>query len=161
MRFSGLALSNGIFATATGYGVSFSLGGIDSEGLDRATLNYILKQIAIANRMLPEECIVFEYLITAMNPALPARPITNQVVSEQDRERTEFLKANAKFKSIRPIVTLYMPGKVAESRTSSRRVGARRCAISRMPRCSMSKLCGWRKFSAYCRMNWYRSIAIC
>ena len=106
-------LSNGIFATATGYGVSFSLGGIDSEGLDRATLNAVSRQIRIANRMLPEECIVFEYLITASNPALPARPITNLIVSEQAQERIEFLKANARFKSVRLIVTLYMPGKVA------------------------------------------------
>jgi type IV secretion system protein VirB4 len=106
-------LGNGIFATATGYGVSFSLGGIDSEGLDRATLNSVSKQIAIANRMLPEDCMVFEYLITANNPVLPARPITNLIVSEQARERTEFLKANARFRSVRLIVTLYMPGKVA------------------------------------------------
>ena len=53
-------LGNGVFATATGYGVSFSLAGIDSEGLDRATLNHIAKQIAIANRMLPEDCLVYE-----------------------------------------------------------------------------------------------------
>jgi hypothetical protein len=36
-------LGNGLFATATGYGVSFSLAGIDSEGLDRATLNHASK----------------------------------------------------------------------------------------------------------------------
>jgi type IV secretion system protein VirB4 len=107
-------LGNGIFATQTGYGVSFGLGGIDSEGLDRITLNYISKQLAIANRMLPEECLVFEYLITANNPVLAARPISNEVVREQARERAEFLKANAKFKSVRLVVTLYIPGKVAK-----------------------------------------------
>lgn len=107
-------LSNGIFATPTGYGVSFRLEGIDSEGLDRITLNYISKQIAIANRALPEECIVFEYLITASNNDLPARTITHDLVSQQAQERTDFLKANAMFKSVRLMITLYIPGKVSE-----------------------------------------------
>jgi type IV secretion system protein VirB4 len=107
-------VGNGIFATSTGYGVSFTLGGIDSEGLDRATLNHVSKVIAIANRMLPEECIVYEYLITADNPALPARSITDEIVRRQAQERAEFLKANAKFKSVRLMTTLYMPGKVAQ-----------------------------------------------
>jgi len=101
-------LSNGIFATPTGYGVSFKLEGIDSEGLDRITLNYISKQIAIANRALPEECIVFEYLITASNDELPARPITHDLVSQQAQERTDFLKANAMFKNVRLMITLYI-----------------------------------------------------
>ena len=108
-------IGNGIFATATGYGVSFGLGGIDSEGLDRATLNQVSKTIAIANRMLPEECQVFEYLVIARNPTLPARPIADEIVeNRQAQERAEFLKANAKFKSVRLMTTLYMPGKVAE-----------------------------------------------
>ena len=107
-------LGNGLFATATGYGASFSVEGIDSEGLDRATLNHISKQVATANRVLPEECLVYEYLITTRNHALPARPIANPVVSEQAHERAEFLKANARFKSVRLIVTLYIPGKVAK-----------------------------------------------
>jgi hypothetical protein len=108
-------LGHGLFATPTGYGASFSLQGIDSEGLDRATLDHIAKQIAIANRVLPEECLVYEYLITASNHALPARPITQEAVSQQAQERTDFLKANAKFKSVRLIVTLYIPGKVPGS----------------------------------------------
>ena len=106
-------LGNGVFATATGYGVSFSLGGIDSEGLDRETLNQVSKTIAIANLMLPPECLVYEYLITANNPTLPARPITKEVVSRQAQERADFLKGKAKFKTVRLIITLYMPGKVA------------------------------------------------
>ena len=64
-------LANGIFATPTGYGVSFGIGGIDSEGLDRATLNAVSKQIAIANRTLPAECLVYEYQITAADATLP------------------------------------------------------------------------------------------
>ena len=64
--------------------------------------------------MLPEECLVYEYLITASNQTLPARPISNEIVSRQAQERTEFLKEKAKFKSIRLIVTLYMPGKVVD-----------------------------------------------
>ena len=108
-------LGNGLFATATGYGVSFGLAGIDSEGLDRVTLDHISKQIAIANRALPEECVVYEYLVTANSGALPARPITQEVVRQQAHERSEFLKANAKFKNVRLIVTLYIPGKVVES----------------------------------------------
>ena len=67
-------MRNGIFATPTGYGVSFSLEGIDSEGLDRLTLDHVSKQIAIANRALPEECIVFEYLITAVGDACQRAP---------------------------------------------------------------------------------------
>jgi len=106
-------LTNGVFATRTGYGVSFAVGGIDSEGLDRATLTHASKQIAIANRSLPEECMVYEYLITANNEELPERPITQEVVRQQAKDRTEFLKANARFKSVRLIVTLYIPGKVA------------------------------------------------
>ena len=62
---------NGVFATPTGYGVSFRVEGIDSEGLDRDTLQHVSKQVAIANRTLPEDCIVFEYLITAQEDALP------------------------------------------------------------------------------------------
>ncbi len=107
-------LRNGIFATPTGYGVSFSVGGIDSEGLDRETLNHVSKQVAIANRTLPDKCIVFEYLITTPNDELPGRPISNEAVRQQAQERVDFLKANARFKSVRLIVTLYMPGKVAE-----------------------------------------------
>ncbi len=107
-------LRNGIFATPTGYGVSFSVGGIDSEGLDRETLNHISKQVAIANRTLPDKCIVFEYLITTPNDELPGRPISKEAVRQQAQERVDFLKANARFKSVRLIVTLYMPGKVAE-----------------------------------------------
>jgi type IV secretion system protein VirB4 len=108
------SLGNGLFATTTGYGVSFSLAGIDSEGLDRVTLDHISKQIAIANRALPDQCVIYEYLVTANNAALPAQPITQEVVRQHAQERTEFLKAKAKFKSIRLIVTLYIPGKVAE-----------------------------------------------
>jgi hypothetical protein len=107
-------LANGIFATQTGYGVSFSIGGVDSEGLDRRTLDHVSKQIAAANRMLPQECMVFEYLITAHNDELPARPITQEVARQQAQERTAFLKANARFKSVRLIMTLYIPGKVSE-----------------------------------------------
>jgi type IV secretion system protein VirB4 len=121
-------LGNGLFATATGCGASFSLEGIDSEGLDRATLNHISKQIAIANRVLPEDCLVYEYLITANNHTLPARPITQEAVRQQAQERTDFLKANAKFKSIRLIVTLYIPGKVAQDAehfTENSRTGLR------------------------------------
>jgi hypothetical protein len=106
-------LSNGVFATPTGYGVSFRVGGIDSEGLDRQTLDQVSKQIAIANRALPEECIVFEYLIIASNDDLPARTITDEIVRQQAQERMDFLKANARFKSVRLILTLYIPGKVA------------------------------------------------
>jgi hypothetical protein len=36
-------LGNGVFATPTGCGVSFGVGGIDAEGLDRATLDAISK----------------------------------------------------------------------------------------------------------------------
>jgi len=107
-------LANGIFATPTGYGASFSIGGIDSEGLDRLTLDRICKQIAVANRMLPEDCLVYEYLITAKNDELPARAIRNEIVRQQAQDRIDFLKANAKFRSVRLIVTLYIPGKVSE-----------------------------------------------
>jgi type IV secretion system protein VirB4 len=107
-------VGNGVFATATGYGVSFTLSGIDSEGLDRETLDHVSKQIAIANRVLPEDCIVYEYLITASSPTLPARPINQEVVRQQAEERNAFLEANAKFKSVRLIITLYITGKVAE-----------------------------------------------
>src|SRR5690348_8522322 len=89
-------LGNGVFATTTGYGVSFSLAGIDSEGLDRATLDHISKQLAIAVRALPEECLIYEYLVTADNAALPARPIAQEVVRRQTHERNEFLRANAR-----------------------------------------------------------------
>ncbi len=105
---------NGLFATTTGYGASFSIGGVDSEGLDRATLDHISNQIAIANRMLPEDCLVYEYLIATAHHALPGRPIANETVRQQAQERTEFLKANAKFKSVRLVVTLYIPGRIAE-----------------------------------------------
>jgi type IV secretion system protein VirB4 len=106
---------NGVFATPTGYGVSFGIGGIDSEGLNRATLDQISKQIAIANRALPENCTVFEYLITANNDELPGRAITQEVVRQQAQERLEFLKANARLRSVRLIVTLYLPGKLEEN----------------------------------------------
>ena len=43
-------LGNGLFTTTTGYGVSFGLAAIDSENLDRVTLDHTSKQIAIANR---------------------------------------------------------------------------------------------------------------
>jgi type IV secretion system protein VirB4 len=107
-------LGHGIFATTTGYGVSFSVVGVDSEGLDRETLNYLSKQIATANRMLPEDCVVFEYQVTRANETLPARPITQEIVRQQAEERNAFLKANARFRSVRLFVTLYIPGKVAD-----------------------------------------------
>jgi hypothetical protein len=107
-------LSSGIFATPTGYGVSFSLEGIDSEGLDRPTLDHVSKQVAIANRMLPEECFVYEYLVTAVADPLPARPITDRLVGQQAQQRMDFLQANAKFRSVRLIVTLYIPGTVSK-----------------------------------------------
>src|SRR3569833_512867 len=105
-------LANGIFATATGYGVSFSLGGIDSEGLDRITLDYDSKQIAIANRGLPEDCIVYEYLVSAVADPPLSRPVTNSLVAEQAEERAAVLKANAKFRTVRLVGTLYIPGTV-------------------------------------------------
>ena len=67
-------VGNGVFATPSGYGVSFSIGGIDSEGLDRMTLNAVSKQIAIANRSVPEECLVYEYLITQVIRHYPPDP---------------------------------------------------------------------------------------
>ena len=107
-------LHNGMFATATGYGVSFSLGGIDSEGLDRETLNDISRQIARANRVLPEECLVFEYLIVAQSDPMPARVIASEPVRQQAEARTNFLEAHANFRSVRLVVTLYIPGQVSE-----------------------------------------------
>jgi type IV secretion system protein VirB4 len=107
-------LGHGIFTTATGYGVSFSVGGIDSEGLDRETLNALSKQISTANRTLPDDCIVFEYQVTTANENLPARPIRQEIVRQQAEERNEFLKANARLRSVRLFVTLYIPGKVAD-----------------------------------------------
>ena len=107
-------LGNGIFATNTGYGVSFSPLGIDSEGISRDALDYLSKQIAGANRMLQDECLVFEYQVTTKNESLPARPITQEIVRQQAEERNEFLRANARFRSVRLFVTLYMPGKVAD-----------------------------------------------
>lgn len=108
-------LRNGIFATPTGYGVSFGVGGIDGEGLSRQTLDHVSKRVSIANRMLPEECLVFEYLAIAQSDDLPGRPILENVVREQSEARREFLKANARFKSVRLIVTLYIPGKISEA----------------------------------------------
>lgn len=95
--------------------MSFSLAGIDSEGLDRATLDHISKQLAIGLRALPEEFLIYEYLVTAENAALPARRIAQEIVRRQAQERNEFLRANARFKSVRLIVTLYIPGKVSET----------------------------------------------
>ena len=107
-------LGNGIFAINTGYGVSFTLAGIDSEGLNRRTLDLVSKQIAVANRVLPLECQLFEYLMTAYSDDIPARPIQQEVVRRQAAERSQFLKDKARFKSVRVMVTLYLPGKVAE-----------------------------------------------
>ena len=107
-------LGNGVFAINTGYGVSFTLAGIDSEGLNRRTLDLVSQQIAIANRVLPPECQLFEYLMTAYSDDIPARPIKQEVVRRQADERSKFLKEKARFKSIRVMVTLYLPGKVAE-----------------------------------------------
>jgi type IV secretion system protein VirB4 len=64
---------------------------------------------------VPEECVIYEYLVTANTGALPARPITQEVVRHQAHERNEFLRANARFKSVRLIVTLYISGKVVET----------------------------------------------
>jgi type IV secretion system protein VirB4 len=107
-------LGNGIFATTTGYGVSFGVSGVDSEGLNREALDYLSKQITTANRTLPNDCLVFEYQVTTTNESLPARPITQEIVRQQACERNEFLKANARFRSVRLFVTLYIPGKVAD-----------------------------------------------
>ena len=107
-------LPNGIFATATGYGVSFSFHGIDSEGLDRITLDYVSKQVAIANRTLPEDCVAYEYLVTAVADSLPARLIVDPLVTRQAQERSDFLKENAHFRTVRLIVTLYIPGTVSK-----------------------------------------------
>jgi len=107
-------LGNGMFATTTGYGVSFSVAGIDSEGLDRESLNDLSKQITTANRTLPDDCIVFEYQVTTAKANLPARSITQEVVRQQAAERNDFLKENARFRSVRLVVTLYIPGKVAD-----------------------------------------------
>jgi type IV secretion system protein VirB4 len=111
-------LGNGIFATATGCGVSFKLPGIDSEGLDRLTLDQISKQIAIANRCIPENCFVFEYLVTASAPRVPRREIKQPVVAQQAEERAKFLEETARFKGARLFVTLYIPGKVADDITT-------------------------------------------
>ena len=130
-------LGNGVFAINTGYGVSFTLAGIDSEGLNRRTLDLVSQQIAIANRVLPPECQLFEYLMTAYSDDIPARPIKQEVVRRQADERSKFLKEKARFKSIRVMVTLYLPGKVAEdgddftqkSRSALRKLQARRAVI--------------------------------
>jgi type IV secretion system protein VirB4 len=107
-------LSNGLFATPTGYGASFKVGGIDSEGLDRKTLDQIFQQIAIANRSLPLECMVFEYLVVAAKEEIPGRAIHQEPARQHAQDRAGFLKTNAKFKSVELFVTLYIPGKVAK-----------------------------------------------
>lgn len=107
-------LGDGYFATKTGYGTTFSVGGVDSEGLDRQALDYLAKRIATANRMLPDDCVVFEYCVIAAVDSLPTRPIRQDVVRQQALERMEFLKENARFRSVRLFVTLYIPGKVAD-----------------------------------------------
>jgi type IV secretion system protein VirB4 len=113
--FAPRVLANGIFATPTGYGVSFSLGGIDNEGLDRATLDYVSRQITAANRALPEECQVFEYLVVSNADSILGRQIENPLVSQQAWDRAQFLAEKARFRSVRLIVTLYLAGKVAKT----------------------------------------------
>ena len=107
-------LGDGFFATKTGYGATFSVSGVDSEGLDRQTLDYLSKRIATANRMLPDDCVVFEYCVVSSMDTLPARPIQQDIVRQQALERLNFLKENARFRSVRLFVTLYIPGKVAD-----------------------------------------------
>ncbi len=106
--------ANGVFATPTGYGVTFSCSGVDAEGVDRETLDYLSKQIAIANRVLPEEVVVMEYLVTTAADPIPARPIVDPIISAQAKERTDFLAANARFRSTRLFITLYVAGKTTE-----------------------------------------------
>jgi type IV secretion system protein VirB4 len=112
--FSPRVFANGVFATETGYGMSFLLTGVDSEGLERSTLNYASKQVQTTLRMLPDDCEVFEHMIITHSDDLPGRPIENPVVQRQAHDRMKFLKANAKFKVIRLVTTLYIPGKVAD-----------------------------------------------
>lgn len=107
-------LRDGFFATQTGFGICFQLEGVDTEGLDRTTLNHFSKQIAIANRVLPEECMVFEYLVVLPADAPAERPIDNALVSQIANERRAFLQETAKFKNVRLVITLYIPGTIAE-----------------------------------------------
>ena len=44
---------------------------------------------------------------------MPARAITDRAVRQQAQERTDFLRANARFQSVRLVPTLCIPGKVA------------------------------------------------
>ena len=114
-------LANGIFAINTGYGVSFTLAGIDSEGLDRQTLDLVSKQIADRQpRCCRDDCQLLRIPDYGEERRLPGAADRKKSFVGKRHERAEFLKDNAKFKSVRLIVTLYMPGKVAEERRGVR-----------------------------------------
>lgn len=115
--FKPVFTNDSIFSVNNGYAVSFSLSGVDPTGLDRLTLDHISNKIAIANKQLPVECILYEYLIITKASKLVADECISEAATGIERNRTEQLNATSNFKNIELLLTIYIPSSQKAAKT--------------------------------------------
>lgn len=97
---------------AGGYGVTFSLAGVDGEGLTRAHLDSISERVARALASLPEGATLYQYALKKRGGAL-----LGNALDPRQQDRARFLEATAHFGELALFWSIYAPiGRVRKAR---------------------------------------------
>ena len=84
------------FLTKSGdVGLVLSVGGVDYECLDAATVANLTHRFAAAMRVFDERCRVYQYLFKRNAPVIPYKSCPNPVVNAAVQNRMQFLKGRA------------------------------------------------------------------
>ena len=84
------------FLTKSGdLGCALKIGGIDAEGLDHASRDYVVKRLEAALRSLDEKTRLYQVLFRHNRPEIPRAEYTNPLVRAAVEQRADFLAAKA------------------------------------------------------------------
>ena len=101
-------VSEVIYGVNNGYAASFDVSGVDSNGISRTELNYLSNKLAITNKQLPLECILYEYLIITKAEPLTAEVCISEQATEMEQDRIASLNRQSGFNKIQLVCTVYI-----------------------------------------------------
>ena len=84
------------FLTKSGdLGCALKIGGIDTEGLDHAGRDYVVKRLEAAFRSLDEKTRLYQILFRHNQPTIPHAEYTNPLVRAAAEQRATFLNTKS------------------------------------------------------------------
>jgi type IV secretion system protein VirB4 len=128
------AVSEDVFATrADGYGMTFSLVGVDTECVSEETLTAMSSELINANRLVPEDFISYQIVRKrrGLVPTLLHTASENPVVASTEQLRQDHL-AEVGFCSIDLFLTLYVPPPSSNNWTPGARAKATERQLHRL-----------------------------